>query len=123
MDSATSRFAIEQTIHKYFHGMYFRSLEELRSVFHPTAYLYGHLDGIFSHRSLDEWLEGVASRPVPAESGEPFDMKIISIDITGRIAVAKVEDLYRGLYFTDYLSLVESEGQWRIVNKIFHYDT
>jgi hypothetical protein len=122
METAAARTAIEQTVNKYFRGMHFRSLEELRSVFHPTAHLYGHLSGVFSHRSLEEWLEGVASRPVPAESGEPFDMKIISIEITGQIAVVKVEDLYRGFYFTDYLSLVETEGQWQIVNKIFHYD-
>jgi hypothetical protein len=71
---------------------------------------------------LDQWLGMVESRRVPAENGEAFDMRIVSTGVTGQVATVKVADLYRGLRFTDYLSLVKVDGQWRIVNKTFHHD-
>ena len=64
----------------------------------------------------------VESRPVPADSGEPYHMRIISTDVTGAIATIKVEDLYQGLRFTDYLTLLKTDDNWVIVNKVFHID-
>ena len=43
------------------------------------------------------------------------------MDITGNEAVVKVEDLYLGLRFTDYLSLLLIDNNWVIVNKIYYY--
>jgi hypothetical protein len=48
------------------------------------ASLFGHLQGAFVHVPLDQWLGMVESRPVPSESGEAFDMRIVSTDVTGR---------------------------------------
>jgi len=114
--------AISATIQDYFEGMHFRDAGRLRRAFHPKACLFGHLQSAFVHIPLDQWLGMVESRPVPAENGEPFDMRIVSTDVTGQVATVKVADLYRGLRFTDYLSLVKVDGQWRIVNKTFHHD-
>ncbi|MEQ9200292.1 MAG: nuclear transport factor 2 family protein [Rhodospirillales bacterium] len=25
-------------------------------------------------------------------------------------------------YFTDFLSLIKTDGEWRIISKVFHYD-
>jgi hypothetical protein len=49
-------------------------------------------------------------------------MNIVSIDVTGNEAVAKVADLYLGLRFTDYLSMLNIDGNWMIVNKTFHHE-
>lgn len=114
--------AIENVVQKYFTGMYTRNLELLRSVFYPNAKLFGHYEGAFAEVPLEEWLTKVASRPIPAEIGEVFDMRIDSIDRTGQIASVKVFDLYRGLRFTDYLHLLKKDGAWIIVNKLFHHD-
>ena len=89
---------------------------------HPKACLFGHLQGASVHVSLNQWIEMIESRPVPAEAGEAFDMRIVSTDVTGQVATVKVADLYRGLRFTDYLSLARVDGQWLIVNKTFHHD-
>lgn len=114
--------AIEATINDYFLGMYERELGRLRKAFHPSARLFGHLDCVFIEMSLDEWLAKVQSRPIPAKNGEPFDMEILSVEISGAVAAAKVRDLYRGLRFTDYLQLAKIVGEWRIVCKVFHHD-
>ena len=71
---------------------------------------------------IDEWLNKVAKRAIPAQNGEPFEMIIESIDLTGNVGNVKVRDLYMGLRFTDYLNMVKLEGRWQIVNKTFHHD-
>jgi hypothetical protein len=94
----------------------------LRKAFHPAACLFGHYKGTFAHIPLEDWLKAVEGRPIPAESGEAFDMRIVATDITGQVGTVKVADLYRGLRFTDYLGVARRDGQWVIVNKIFHHD-
>jgi hypothetical protein len=94
----------------------------LRSVFHPGASLFGHLRGTFTHSTLDQWIGRISAQPVPAKSGEAFEGNIVSVDVTGDAACVKVSELYRGLRFTDYLSLVRVEGRWLIVAKAYHHD-
>ena len=114
--------AITAVAHDYLEGMYRRDLARLRRIFHPTACLFGHYDRVFARVPLEEWLKAVEGRPVPADTGQAFDMRIVSIDVTGQVATVKAHGLYRGLRFTDYLTLARVEGQWLIVNKTFHHD-
>ncbi|MEK9544077.1 MAG: nuclear transport factor 2 family protein [Luminiphilus sp.] len=50
-------------------------------------------------------------------------MDILSIDIAGQTAVARVRDGYLGLVFLDTLSFIHCEGEWRIINKLFHVES
>jgi hypothetical protein len=113
---------VSAAVEDYFEGMYRGDVARLRHVFHPQAMLYGYRDGIFTVLQIDEWLNKVAKRPIPAQNGEPFEMIIESIDLTGNVGNVKVRDLYMGLRFTDYLNMVKLEGRWQIVNKTFHHD-
>ena len=97
--------------------MYHRDMARLRKAFHPEACLFGHLQGAFVRLPLDQWFGMVESRPIPADIGEAFDMRIVSTDVTGEVATVKVADPYRGLRFTDYhLSLAKADGQWVIIH-------
>ena len=89
MQEQSALQAITATIQDYFEGMYHRDLARLRKAFHPTACLYGHYKGTFARIPLDEWLKAVESRPVPAESGEAFDMRIVATDVTGQVATLR----------------------------------
>jgi protease I len=113
---------IAQTVQLYFNGMYNGDVESLQKAFHPEAYLFGYLRGDYMHFSAKDWFNIVKDRPVPSKEGEKYDMKIVSTDVTGEVAVVKVADLYMGLRFTDYLTLSKIEGNWVIVNKAFHHD-
>ncbi len=70
---------------------------------------------------IDEWWKMVESRPIPAESGEPYDMQIVAIDVTGTAATVKMQDLYHGLRFPDSLTLVQVEDHWLIVNTTWYH--
>ena len=70
---------------------------------------------------VDEWLKMVESRPIPAESGAPYDMEIVAMDVTGTAATVKVQDVYHGLRFPDSLTLGQVKDHWLIVNKTWYH--
>jgi len=113
---------IAQTVQYYFDGMYNGDVETLQKAFHGDAFLFGYFQGNFTQISANDWFNMVKDNPAPSKEGEEYDMKIVSTDITGGVAVVKVADLYMGLRFTDYLTLSKIDGNWVIVNKAFHHD-
>ena len=85
---------VEHMTHKaqgYLDGMYHRDLERLRRLFHPQASLSGYARGDFVPIPVDAWLNMVESRPIPAESGAPYDMEIVAMGVTGIAATVKVK--------------------------------
>ena len=114
--------SVHATVSDYFQGLYHFDEARLRKAFDPRACLFGHLEGVFIHSTLDQWLDKIGRKPVPAKIGEAFDMHILSTDISGDAALVKVSELYRGLRFTDYLSLLMIDGRWVIVNKTYHHE-
>jgi len=113
---------IEQTVEDYFQGMYHSDTDRLGRAFHPDAFLMGYFNGKQTRISLQDWLAMIAKTPAPATGGEVYDMKIVAADVTEDVAVVKVSDLYRGLRFTDYLTLMKLEQGWKIVHKAFHHE-
>ena len=113
---------IQQTVQYYFDGLYHSDIEKLNKAFHPNAQIIGYFQGKLMFNSLEQFLEFIKATPAPSKSGEKYDMRIVSIDMTGNEAVAKVEDLYLGFRFTDYLSLLNIEGTWVIINKTFYHE-
>ncbi|MEN8245562.1 MAG: nuclear transport factor 2 family protein [Thermodesulfobacteriota bacterium] len=113
---------IQQTIQYYFDGLYHSDAKKIKKAFHPSSQVSGFFDGNLSIMSLEQFIDFVKATPAPAENGEAYDMKIVSIDITGNEAVVKVEDLYLSLRFTDYLSLLKIDNNWLIVNKVYYYE-
>ena len=59
---------------------------------------------------------------VSGEKGEAARLDILSIDMAGDTAVTRVRDDYLGLTFLDTLSLLKTDGNWRIYNKLFHVE-
>ncbi|RDE22892.1 nuclear transport factor 2 family protein [Motiliproteus coralliicola] len=102
-------------VRDYFDGLHQGEVEKLRAIFHPDAYLKA--PGL--RRSLDQWLEAVANRPVPAQQGRPYDFKLLSIEIIQDQAMVKLEcPLFDHFYF-DFLGLLKENGRWLIVNKMY----
>ena len=98
----------------YFDAMYTGDVEALRRIFHEDAWL----KGAGYRRSRDEWLEAVAKRAVPKEEGRPYAFEILSVDIVGDHAMAKLNTPLAS-HFVDYLGLLKEEGSWKIVTKTF----
>ncbi len=115
--------AIETIINNYFEGIFFGDIAKLESCFHENVYLYGDVKGVDYLKSLEEYLEGVRQRKSPKDLNETFKMEIIGIDIIGKIAMVKLHVPMLGYNYYDYLSLSQTNGDWKIVNKVFtHVD-
>lgn len=107
--------AIHALLTDYFDGLYEGDVEKLRSIFHDDAWLKG--SGYRSSR--DAWLEAVANRPVPKAEGMAYDFNIMSLEVIGDQAMAKVDVPLLAAHFIDFLGLLKEEGTWKIVNKMY----
>ena len=114
---------IKDAIHTYFECMYESSEDKTHAAFHPDAKITGYLEDGLKQMSVNEFADLVASQqPSAKEKGEPARLDILSIDIAGDTAVTRVRDDYLGLTFLDTLSLLKTDGNWRIYNKLFHVE-
>ena len=63
-----------------------------------------------------KWYKGFEASAGKEEKG---DLRIVSVDVTGNAASVKVLEAYDNAIYTDYLSLLKWNGEWKIVNKIY----
>lgn len=114
---------IRDTIQTYFDCMYESSAEKTHAAFHPHAKITGYLPDGFHEMSVSDFAGFVAGQQPSAKSrGEPARLDVLSLEIAGSTAVARVRDDYLGLTFLDTLSLLKSDGRWQIYNKLFHVE-
>jgi len=61
--------------------------------------------------------------PLPVAAAPPEEAhrrrRIVSIDVAGDAAVAKVELDYPKVFFVDDLSLLKIDGEWKIAQKTY----
>ncbi|MEC7386073.1 MAG: nuclear transport factor 2 family protein [Gemmatimonadota bacterium] len=120
----SERAAIEATIQTYFDSMYQSSKDMVNAAFHPNAKVTGIFAGEFHEMSRDEFGDLVAAQqPSPQENGETLNTEILSIEVAGITAGARVRDEYLGFTFLDTLSLVKADETWVIYNKLFHIES
>ena len=115
-DEAGARAAVNH----YLAGHATGSPDEFRAAFHPKAMLYWNRDGAFAERTSADYIAGASGKPAADEAQRLRSIE--SLDVTGNAAMAKVVLDYPSVRFTDYLSLVKADGEWRIVNKIFNVE-
>ena len=116
--ASSERAAVVATVELYFQGHATGDGAYFRRAFHPDTRLFWVKDGKLATWTRDEFAARFAGAPAPDEARRK--RRILSIDITGDAAVAKVELDYPDAIFIDYLSLLKIEGSWLVINKIFH---
>lgn len=108
---------VRQAIDYYFQGHATGNGEHHKKAFHPEAKLFWIREGQFTQRTSAEYIAGSSGKPAADEAQRKRSIEMI--DITGNAAVAKVVLDYPQMRFTDYMSLLKIDGQWKIVNKTF----
>ncbi|MET3875797.1 nuclear transport factor 2 family protein [Chitinophaga sp. OAE865] len=115
----TDETAIAQALEEYyFGGSYEGDLSKLKRIFHPGTLLFGDVKGQPYAKTLDEWLDVVANRQSPKDSGKPFKGDILNIKVVNSIAIAEVHVKAYDVLYHDFLSLHRVNDTWLIVNKI-----
>ena len=112
--------AITGVLGTYFDGLYHADIERLGIAFHPKA-IYATADETpLLYRTMDEYLPVVAKRVSPASREEPRRDVIESMEFAGdNTAFARVQCSIGTKDFIDFLTLVRTDGVWRIMAKIF----
>jgi len=110
--------AVRAVVQRYFDGIIKYDEAALREAFDPDAVVIGlNKAGEVERAPFQEWVlytRGQAPDPTGRNNS------IVLVDIAGTAAVVKTDLNWPNVRYLDYLSLMKSNGEWRIVNKIFH---
>jgi len=112
--------AVTGVLETYFDGLYHADIERLGIAFHPKA-IYATADETpLLYRTMDEYFPMVAKRVSSASRDESRRDVIESIEFAGEnTAFARVRCSIGTKDFIDFLTLVRTDGAWRIMAKIF----
>lgn len=110
--------AIRAVVTDYLEGMIYGQPDRLRRAMHPLCMQAGHYKGSYEFFPRDEFIEAIGPEKMQPP-GTPYAAEIVSIDVTGDVALAKLTDDCFGTSFTDYLTLIKHDGAWQIVMKAF----
>lgn len=87
-----------------------------RTVFFDHAHIVGSVDGEFSNMDADAFKDAITS----TGPSEDVQHRIVSIDVSGPAAAAKVEFFdWGGFRFTDFFVLYKHDDQWKISGKVY----
>ena len=110
--------AVRAALENYFRGHATGQGEHFRKIFHPDSKLFAIRDGKYWQLTSEQY---IANAPGKAPADEAQRKRTIeSVDITGNAAMAKIVLDYPQVKFTDYMSLLKIDGEWKIINKTFH---
>lgn len=111
--------AISQVLEDYyFKGIYDGDLDALGKVYHHGTLLFGDVKGQPYAKTLEQYLDGVAHRQSPKDSGKPFKGEILNIRVVNSIAVAEVKVRMYDFLYHEFLSFHRIDGKWLLVNKM-----
>jgi hypothetical protein len=102
----------------YFKGIYEGDIKTLGKILHPGTLLFGDVKGQPYAKTLEQYLDGVAHRQSPKDSGKPFKGTVISVEVINSIAVAKVHVKMYEFNYDEFLSFHKIDNRWVIVNKM-----
>ena len=109
--------AVIEAAGKYYTAMMDADARGLREVFHPKASVIGNLEGELEFASLDEL---VAITPDAKTGDKPFEYSVERLFIEGDTAVITVKTYCFETRYSDHLSLLRIDGDWKIVAKVFY---
>jgi hypothetical protein len=109
--------AIVNTVQHYLNGANSGRGADMKPAFHPDATIFGYIGADLIAgpiQQLFDWND----QNGPAKE---LQSRITSIDLTGTVATVRLElDNWTGHRFTDLFTLLKVEGEWKIINKVFH---
>ena len=109
--------AISKTVQNYIDGARSGKGDDMKPAFHKDATIFGYAGtDLFGGpiQQLFDWND---------ENGPATELQaqIASIDLVDTVATVRLElDNWTGSRFTDLFTLLKVDGEWKIINKVFH---
>ena len=112
--------AVRVPLENYLKGHATGDPEYMRRAFYTEGKLIFMREGKYATRTFEEYINGMTGKPAPDEAQRK--RWIESIDISGNAAIGKIILDYPTAKFTDYMTLLKIDGEWKIVNKSFYVE-
>ncbi len=121
MSNATSTInehdVIKQVVQHYIDGARSGRGDDMRPAFHEDATIFGYAGpDLFAGpiENLFAWNDANGS-------AAELKARIASIDVIETVATVRLElDNWTGTRYTDLFTLLKVDGEWKIMNKVFH---
>jgi hypothetical protein len=95
--------------------------EFMRKAFYTEGKLIFVREGKYATRTFEEYINGMKDgKPAPDEAQRK--RWIESVEVSGNAGVGKIILDYPQGKFVDYMTLLKIDGEWKIVNKSFHFE-
>lgn len=112
--------AIAKVIQRYIDGARSGKGDEMRPAFYKDATVYGY-NGPDLFAGPIQQLFSWNDENGPATQ---LEARIEGVDIVGTVATVRLElDNWTGYRFADLFTLLKVDGEWKIINKVFHLHT
>ncbi len=115
--NVTEHDVIAQVVQHYIDGARSGRGDDMKPAFHQDATVFGYIGAdLFAGpiQKLFAWND---------ENGPATELqaRIASIDLVDTVATVRLElDNWTGHRFTDLFTLLRVDGEWKIMNKVFH---
>jgi len=108
---------ITRVIQHYIDGARSGNGDDMQPAFHKDATIFGYVGADLLAgpiQQLFDWND--SNGPAPE-----LQAQIASIDLVDTVATVRLElENWTGNRFTDFLTLLNLDGEWKIMNKVFH---
>ena len=113
--------AVEKAAEKFVKSVAEGNSEYARDLFIDEAVLFGYLDGVLEHGSIEQFYDNVDS----VAAGEEFNARIDVLLLEESLAVVRVlEESWGGrIDFTDVLLMLKMDGEWKAVAKAYNQNS
>ena len=109
--------AIAKVVQHYIDGARSGRGDEMRPSFHKDATIFGLVGADLFGGPIQQLFTWSDKNGPSAE----LEARIASIDIVGSVAIMRLElDNLGGHRYTDLFTLLKVDGEWKIINKVFH---
>ena len=109
--------AIATTVQHYIDGGKSGKGDDMKPAFHEDATIFGYAGAdLFAGpiQQLFAWVD--ENDPAPG-----LQARIASIDVVETVAIVRLElDNWNGSRYTDLFTMLKVDGEWKIMNKVFH---
>ena len=109
--------AIRKVIHKYVDGARSGKGADMKPAFHEDATIFGYVGEDLFAGPIQKFFDWNDENGAATE----LEPRIATIDLTGTVATVRLElENWTGYRFTDLFTLLKLDGEWKIMNKVFH---
>ena len=109
--------AIAQTIQQYIDGAKSGKGSDMKPAFHKDATIFGYIGKDLLAGPIQQLFDWNDQNGPATE----LQARIASIDIINTISFVRLElDNWTGYRFTDLFTMLKVNGEWKIMNKVFH---